>query len=289
MKNILIKQDVPPMDKLPGGYIPDSCPDLEGGDPIMQTFPVQGYTQESLFVLHRALTNDDTASLIDFFNEASKKSSAQVSVSGFQVGDAHASVGGEVGSVRTTMWAPELADSMWKIINPYFGPRMMLYESSTDWWQSPGSSDLPPHSRHWAPVGCSPMMRFMRYESGGEHYPHYDAGYFYPGVDPKDDGKYRTLMSFVVYLTDNLSGGSTRIIKDKQRGLPVWERNHDDWDRRANEEEVLAKITPQAGKILVFDHRICHDVERFNPAHAGESRIIIRGDIVYKNLKIWNG
>ena len=41
----------------------------------------------------------------------------------------------------------------------------------------------------------------------------------------------------------------------------------------------LPAVRPAAGDALVFDHRICHDVERWDG--PGE-RVIVRGDVVYE-------
>lgn len=140
---------------------------------------------------------------------------------------------------------------------------------------------MPDKHYDWMAVGCTPLMRFMRYNKSGEHYAHYDAGYFYK------DGMHRTLMSYVIYLTTNNSG-ATRFINDNQMSVPVWDRVHNDWMRRTEENEVIAESQPVAGSILVFDHRLCHDVKQFMPENEKESRIIIRGDILYKKYQVSN-
>jgi len=115
----------------------------------------------------------------------------------------------------------------------------------------------------------------MKYERGGQHFAHYDAGFIYP------DDNYRTLQSIVIYLTTVNCGGATRFIQDSQQNIPIWERNHLDWTREAASSEVLAISQPQAGSILVFDHRECHDVEIYSGEHP---RIVIRGDIIYRSV-----
>jgi hypothetical protein len=143
----------------------------------------------------------------------------------------------------------------------------MTPTDSTDWWQGDKLRTI------WYPVGFSPMLRFMRYDSGGQHYAHYDAGFIYP------NDNYRTLQSVVIYLTTNTDGGATRFIEDNQMHLPVWERNHQDWTREVQPSEVLYSSQPQMGKMLIFDHRLCHDVEMYR---GNDPRIIIRGDIVFQ-------
>lgn len=174
------------------------------------------------------------------------------------------------GSVRATAWAPDLADKFWSRFKFLFsGVRSMDDFTPTDWYRL---GERQEHKK-WKAIGVSPVLRFMKYESGGEHYGHYDMGYDY------GDGR-RTLVSFVVYLTtiEASKGGRTRFLKDGQEDLPIWKRNHSDWSRRAVDAEVKQTITPSAGAVLFFDHRICHDVELY----SGQSpRIIIRGDIIY--------
>ena len=171
------------------------------------------------------------------------------------------------GSRRTTMWSPELADELHRLFRHAAFSKSLLCEDTypTDWWQH-GTK------RSWKWVGVSPMLRFMRYAKGGQHFCHYDAGFIYP------DPSYRTLMSFVLYLSTN-SSGATRIIEDNQQSLPVWERNHGDWSRPVQDSEVLAESLPVKGSVLIFPHRVPHDVQPYDGAEG--DRIIIRGDLIY--------
>jgi hypothetical protein len=124
-------------------------------------------------------------------------------------------------------------------------------------------------------VGLSPVLRFMRYRTGGRHLTHYDAGYDY------GDGR-RTLLSVVLYLTGGAgdgAGGATRLVRDGQEHLPVWARDLADWDRDTEPDEVLVAVRPERGAALVFDHRIGHDVERWD---GPGDRIVIRADVVYE-------
>ena len=114
----------------------------------------------------------------------------------------------------------------------------------------------------------------MKYENSGQHYAHYDAGFIYP------DNRYRTLKSMVIYLTTN-EGAATRFIKDGQDNLAIWDRKHEDWDREVNDDEIIAKSECIQGNILIFDHRLCHDVQKYL---GTDPRIIIRGDVVYRNM-----
>ncbi|WP_246048862.1 2OG-Fe(II) oxygenase [Leptospira sarikeiensis] len=174
-----------------------------------------------------------------------------------------------IGSKRATGWSLQLSDMLSEFIIPHLNEKFCSAKTSTDWWQ-----ENPKKNQAWLPVQVSPLFRFMKYESGGEHYAHYDAGFMY------EDGIHRTLKSFVIYLTTNQSG-ATRFIRNHLEDIDVWDRDHSDWNRRALKEEVLYSFLPQEGSILIFDHRICHDVD----VYLGEEnlpRIIIRGDIIYQ-------
>ncbi len=178
-----------------------------------------------------------------------------------------------VGSVRATAWAPQLASRLWaKIRGGVEALRTTDRDTPTDWF---ALGERRAH-RRWRAVGVGPVLRFMRYEAGGRHAAHYDAGFDYPDAR-------RSLMSLVFYLTtvEPGAGGRTRIVDDGQGALPIWRRAHHDWTREVRDDEVLVGVRPQAGSALLFDHRLCHDVER----HRGEgSRVIVRGDVIYEAL-----
>lgn len=251
-------------------------------------------------VVDGALTADDCRRLRDALAGAPV---APVDVTGRQ------DPGGPIGSHRATAWAPDLAADLWARLRPSVTSMRFLDEhSATDGWGterahfghvevghadgSVSGLERPPAlepvvgvggvglrrgHRTWRVVGLSPLLRFMRYERGGHHLVHYDAGYDY------GDGR-RTLQSVVIFLTgeglDDL-GGHLRFVDDGQSHLPTWERDHRDWERPVREEEVRAFVAPNAGSAVVFDHRIPHDV---SPWLGAEPRIVIRADIVFEAI-----
>ena len=268
----MIEHVKPNMAALPGGWEPDPT-DIPTFDESSLTRsikmfpeiggPIIGGAFSMAMYIDGLLSSKDCESLISLMEKSD--SFQEVSVHGRPDVDVNS-----IGSSRTTMWSPELASKIWKKIES-FSPialdvRTFEDTTPTDWWQDG-------HHKHWKAVEVSPLLRFMRYDADGEHYAHYDAGYLYP------DGEHRTLLSMVIYLTTNDEGGKTRFINDNQSEIPVWERNHEDWFRRAAVEEVIAEVEPVQGRILLFDHRICHDVERY---FGSTPRVIIRGDIIYK-------
>lgn len=194
-------------------------------------------------------------------------------------GSGHVSSNGRVGSMRATAWSPPLAEALWPSLKGHV--HAMLGGSHlrandyfpTDWY---GIPEVRAEHRVWRAVGLSPVLRFMRYERGGEHNTHYDAGYDYGFHAGR-----RTLLSVVWYLTTcpPSLGGCTRFIEDGQGNIPTYKRNHDDWTRRALEDEVLLSVSPVMGHALVFPHRAAHDVQAWN---GDTPRIIIRGDVVFE-------
>jgi hypothetical protein len=257
----LIRENKPDFSNIPGGVELPIGFEVSG-----ETFPevVDIRQGDGAMLIKNAINPSACDELIKFFEESGKY--APVTIQGMQnVTDDN------IGSNRITGFSPSIANDIWhyirysihkiKVVNQY---------TSTDFWQ--GFSKM---QYDWSAVGISPMLRFMRYQKHGQHYPHYDAGYIYP------DKNYRTLKSFVLYLTTNQSG-ATRFIEDKQSHLTVFSRKHDDWSREPKPEEILYRNLPVKGDMLIFDHRICHDVESFNDI-VGD-RIIIRGDIIYKAI-----
>ena len=125
----------------------------------------------------------------------------------------------------------------------------------------------------YAFLGSTPWLRFMKYADGGMHVPHYDASFHQP------QQRYRTLFSWVLYLTDTDpgQGGRLRFVDDRDR-LP---KSLADWVDMAHDEQILKAVSPRAGQLLVFPHWICHEVECFRGNGANPHRYIIRGDVAY--------
>lgn len=268
------------MHNLPGEWYPDMSQlqvSDRGGTSMMRFSPIN---DGKIVYAWGALTDGECDSLSNHFLDQRMQA---VSVSGFVTGS-H-----EVGSMRATAWSPELADIFWKrwdnIIRGFFPERIMSDFSPTDWYAMPATGCNPERREHryWKPVGISPVLRFMKYEQGGEHNTHYDMGYDYEGRDPNDHR--RTLMSFVLYLTtcEEGTGGCTRFIEDGQADILTVQRNHEDWTERARHDQVLESSHPVKGKLMIFDHRMAHDVE---PYTGSTPRIIIRGDVIFEAVDI---
>lgn len=253
MKKELI-QLPPDMSKLPGGVISNIDISLSQGNDCNAWSPMDG-----VLVIDKLLDSTSVAALRQI---GLLQKPAPVSINGLPGCE-------QIGSKRVTAWVPNVAESLWKVLSRIKENLDIDAKDTTltDWWQKG-------NVRKWKAFGISPLFRYMTYSSGGQHCPHYDAGFIY-----KDPG-YRTLKSFVLYLTNN-NTGFTRFIDDGQT-CPAWLRNHQDWPEMPSENQIIQTIKPWRGRMLIFDHRMCHDVSEYFPEKNETNRIIIRGDIIYK-------
>jgi NAD+ synthetase len=230
--------------------------------PVRETLDAAG---GMVLLAHEVLAPGDVALLRDAMRAA--KVEAPVGVSGYaEIREGDAGASGDIGSWRATGWSVDLAEALYERLRPALpSVRFLDDHAFTD---ARGQ-------RAWRLVGLSPLLRFMRYPPGGRHLCHYDAAFDY------GDGR-RTLMSVVFYLSDAMNGGATRFVRDGQESLPTAHRRFDDWTRDTGADEVILRVPPRAGSVLVFDHRLCHDVERWE---GPGDRIIIRADVVYEAVR----
>ena len=178
--NSIIHSTHPDMSKLPGGFEPKSI-NIDFDSTCLSKTRIKEVSDSTL-ILHNVFSKDDCNKLINLMMQSPNFES--VSIQGRKdIPDAR------IGSIRTTVWSPELAEKFYKKMYYMFEPRFTNEFTATDWWQ--GNKER----KAWLPNGVSPMLRMMRYEKSGQHYAHYDAAFIYP------EDRFRTLMSFVVYLT----------------------------------------------------------------------------------------
>jgi hypothetical protein len=172
----------------------------------------------------------------------------------------------QVGNYRLSNYNEGFADALWRCLQP-----------SMDTIRECNPFTPTDHDNHplWKPIGVNPLMRFIRYDHGGQLVGHYDAAYI------KDD-KQRSLMSMVIYITNNPQGGATRFLRDPQVGKRMDEMDFSDWDRSGNDDEVILANYPKAGSALIFDHRLLHDGEPIGPRQPG--KLIIRTDIMFERV-----
>lgn len=116
--------------------------------------------------------------------------------------------------------------------------------------------------------GVSSYFRFMKYEKGGMHYPHYDSDYVY-----QVSKNHITKMSMVMYFTD-CDTGEIAFINDKT----AHSQDRSDWERQATDNEIWLKVKPKAGRIVIFPHTLCHSVLEYKEDFC---RVMVRGDLIY--------
>lgn len=122
-------------------------------------------------------------------------------------------------------------------------------------------------------INVSQYFRFMKYSSGGEHYPHYDSDFEY------QYNKAVTKYSVVVYFND-CDSGELAFVDDTRGKKIVFYK--DDWKRQATDQEIWLKIKPSYMKIVLFPHELCHTVLPFTD--QDNIRYICRGDILFNQV-----
>lgn len=96
-------------------------------------------------------------------------------------------------------------------------------------------------------VGANPRLRVYRYGPGERHGPHWDTVV-------ELAGGVRSMLTLVFYLNDGFVGGDTDFV------------------------ELDARVTPQTGRALLFQHRVMH---RASEVDVGE-KFVLRTDILYR-------
>lgn len=181
------------------------------------------------------------------------------------------------GSFRAMAWAEEFANVMTETFDGFMIEKELNFDSESKVLKSRRGHEfrtsLEHEHTHYKMLGSTPWMRFMSYSNGGMHVPHYDA----PFVNEAQ--RYVTLFSWVLYLnTPNGIGGEFQFVRDARNDHTndpfYWDRS--DW--RNMSDEVILSVAPTQGRLLVFPHWLCHQVQKY----IGEGhRYIVRGDLAY--------
>lgn len=213
-------------------------------------------------IIHSLIPKKERDSIIQHLDKANWLPVSYTGMSG------NYTEGDPIGSYRASNYTPEYANVLWERIKNYI-PKYRYFNEN-----SPTDYD---NHEVWEAIGVSPLLRFIKYEDGGKLVVHYDAPY----VENEDT---RTLQSFVIYIyhDNELVGGATRYLHDKQANIPVKDRDLSDQIRFANKDEVRYNFLPEDGTGVIFDHRLLHDAQEVK----GKGRkIIIRTDIMYRKVK----
>jgi hypothetical protein len=114
---------------------------------------------------------------------------------------------------------------------------------------------VPPPSASWAPSGLNERFRFYRYDPGQQFDWHFDGSY---ERSPRE----RSAFTFMVYLSGGVAGGAT-------------EFNLRSFGRVGDDDPVI-RVQPEAGKALVFIHKVLH---RGAPVADGR-KYVLRTDVM---------
>lgn len=127
----------------------------------------------------------------------------------------------------------------------------------------------------------SNYFRFMKYTNGGEHFPHWDSDFNFNGdsLFGMPEPFIATTHTLVMYFSNNETGEIAFINK-----VPNDQKIGEDWKRQATDDEIWLKVKPKCGKIVIFDHSLCHTVLPFTPngSDGSRNRLIARGDLIFK-------
>lgn len=110
-------------------------------------------------------------------------------------------------------------------------------------------------------------FRFMEYSEGGEHYPHYDSDFVI-------DNEYLTKWSLVMYFSDSDSG-ELCFVNDTRPDKHLKQ----DYSEQASEDQIYLKVKPKFGRIVLFNHNLCHGVLPFTDEY--QKRFMVRGDLIF--------
>lgn len=216
------------------------------------------YLSNGAVVIDNVLTDKQVAGLCVEF-ETQKK--YPVGINGYSNSEENA------GSYRAMSWSESIAILIGDTLSGVL-PR----EHSRDFITDTRIKDV--DFTHYFEPYSTPWVRFMKYTSGGMHVPHYDASYHQP------EEIYRTLYSWALYLNTvpKNQRGAFQFVDDSKS---AHRHDYSDWTRMANEDEILESIQPVQGRLLVFPHWLCHQVQEFTSSVFCNHRTICRGDASY--------
>jgi len=105
----------------------------------------------------------------------------------------------------------------------------------------------PPILRGMQLEGANARLRLYRYGPGEQHSAHWDT-------EVELEHGRRTLMTYIIYLNDDFTGGVTEF------------------------PELRAEVIPRTGQALLFQHRVLHIAGEVT---AG-AKLVLRSDLIYR-------
>ena len=114
---------------------------------------------------------------------------------------------------------------------------------------------FPERLQFWLPVGLNERWRFYRYDPGQQFDWHFDGAYARSPLE-------QSAFTFMIYLNGGVAGGATEF-NMKSHGS-------------VRSTDPIVRVQPEAGKALVFVHRILH---RGAPVADGR-KYVMRTDVM---------
>ncbi len=105
-------------------------------------------------------------------------------------------------------------------------------------------------------AGFNERWRFYRYDRGQTFAPHRD------GAHMRLRERQASRLTFMVYLSDDLTGGETRFFRGMEEALSG---------------RAWLTVAPRSGKALIFDHKVWHEGA---PVRSGR-KMVLRTDVMY--------
>ena len=119
---------------------------------------------------------------------------------------------------------------------------------------------FPERVQFWVPVGLNERWRFYRYDPGQQFDWHFDGAYERSPLE-------RSAFTFMIYLNGGVTGGATEF-NPKSRGI-------------IGNDDPVVRVQPEAGKALVFVHRVLH---RGAPVADGR-KYVLRTDVMCRRVE----
>jgi len=122
----------------------------------------------------------------------------------------------------------------------------------------------------WNPIGLNPCFRFCKYTAPSNgFFAHRDSNFV-------RNGEERSILTCMVYLNDEYSGGTTNFLKSN--GPKIDELIEEELSRGY---QTIYKLIPKTGLAVIFEHIILHEGA---PVTKGV-KYLMRTDVVFKRTK----
>ena len=105
------------------------------------------------------------------------------------------------------------------------------------------------------PLSClNERLRFLKYKPGQRFKVHHDVHY------RRNDHSETSFVTLQLYLNEGFKGGETTFVE------------------KGYEDDVRIPVVPKTGRVLIFEHRLCHEGSELTEG----VKYVIRTDVMYK-------